>query len=164
MPVISKIDSEFLLLSLLYQVAPVLSRAKLLKINKKITDKGACIYSEGWYNRRMSSNHLYSVTISRSSARTLNAITASLPAKYFNAYCSADAVASCLEAPAPKARSLGSVEMFFACDSTLANALRKWMQRRFKSRSKFARQVVPVQFCACIDSNAGKWDAAGYKI
>ena len=144
-----------------------MSRAKLLKINKKITDKGACIYSEGWYNRRMSNmriNHLYSVTISRSSARTLNAITASLPAKYFHAYLTADAVASCLEAPAPKAKSLGSVEMYFACDSTLANALRKWMQRRFKSRSKFARQVVEVQFCPCIDSLAGKWDAAGYTL
>ena len=109
----------------------------------------------------MSSNHLYSVTISRSSARTLNTITQTLPLKYFNAYCSADTVASCLDAPAPKAKSLGSVEMFFNFNSTLANALRKWMQRRYGAKSKFARTVVPVQFCNCLAASAAK---TGYSI
>jgi hypothetical protein len=35
-------------------------------------------------------------------------------------------------------------------DANLANALRKWFKRRFKGRSKFARQIVPTQFCACV--------------
>jgi hypothetical protein len=52
-------------------------------------------------------------------------------------------------ATTPKAKSLGSVELYFSCNATLANALRKWMQRRFGAKSKFARTVVPVQFCSC---------------
>ena len=93
-------------------------------------------------------NHLYSATISRSSSRTLNTILKTLPAKYYLAYCSADVVAMNTNATTPKAKSLGSVELYFSCNATLANALRKWMQRRFGAKSKFSRTVVPVQFCS----------------
>lgn len=95
-------------------------------------------------------NHLYSATISRSSSRTLNTILKTLPAKYYLAYCSADCVAMSNNATTPKAKSLGSVELYFSCNATLANALRKWMQRRFGAKSKFSRTVVPVQFCSCV--------------
>ena len=96
-------------------------------------------------------NHLYSATISRSSSRTLNTILKTLPAKYYLAYCSADVVAMNNNATTPKAKSLGSVELYFSCNATLANALRKWMQRRFGAKSKFSRTVVPVQFCSCAE-------------
>lgn len=95
-----------------------------------------------------STNHLYSATISRSSSRTLNTLLKTIPAKYFLAYCNADVVAQRINATSPKAKSLGSVELYFSCNATLANALRKWMQRRFGAKSKFSRTVVPVQFCS----------------
>jgi hypothetical protein len=93
------------------------------------------------------SNHLYSVTLSSSSSRTLNSIRATLPQKYWDAFRSADVLASCYAAESPRATFMGSAEMYFSCDATLANALRKWFQRRYGARSKFARTIVPVGFC-----------------
>ena len=92
------------------------------------------------------SNYLYSVTLSRSSTDTLSRIKATLPKKYWNAFRSADVLASCYAARSPATTSAGSAEMYFSCDATLANALRKWMQRRFGARSKFARTIVPIGF------------------
>ena len=92
------------------------------------------------------SNYLYSVTVSRSSTDTLSRIKATLPKKYWNAFRSADVLASCYAARSPATTRAGSAEMYFSCDATTANALRKWMQRRFGARSKFARTIVPIGF------------------
>lgn len=96
------------------------------------------------------SNYLYSVTVSNASNKTMNRLLASMPPRYYNAQLDAEKIASCVGAPDPRAKSRGSVEIYFSTDSANANALRKWMKRRFKGRSKFSRQVVPTQFCSCV--------------
>ena len=58
-----------------------------------------------------------------------------------------DTIADCQGAACPTTNELGSGEIYFFMDATKANALRKWFGRRFKGRSKFARVIVPVQFC-----------------
>ena len=96
------------------------------------------------------SNYLYSVTVSNASNKTMNRLLASMPSRYYFAQIDASIIASCVGAPNPRAKSRGSVEIYFSTDSANANALRKWMKRRFKGRSKFSRQVVPTQFCSCV--------------
>ena len=96
------------------------------------------------------SNYLYSVTVSNASNKTMNRLLASMPSRYYFAQIDAEKIASCVGAPNPRAKSRGSVEIYFSTDSANANALRKWMKRRFKGRSKFSRQVVPTQFCSCV--------------
>lgn len=101
------------------------------------------------------SNHLYSATVSNLSASNLRRkVTSVIPQKYFDCYISADMIASCEGALTASKTNAGSGEIYFVMDATKANALRKWFQRRFKGRSKFARQIVPMQFCACLTSSS----------
>ena len=102
-------------------------------------------------NSTTNRTHLYSVTVSNMSKdRFVNLITLHLPTKYLAAFARADQIAQCQDAPICCETNAGSGEAYFVMDANLANALRKWFKRRFKGRSKFARQIVPTQFCACV--------------
>jgi hypothetical protein len=91
--------------------------------------------------------HLYSATVSNLSATRRENLLRSLPVKYYDCFEKADLIADCQGAACPTTNELGSGEIYFFMDATKANALRKWFGRRFKGRSKFARVIVPVQFC-----------------
>ena len=99
----------------------------------------------------MNTTHLYSVTVSNLSLVRLDNTLACMPSKYFDCLVAADKIAQCIDAPIPVANNAGSGEAYFVMDANRANALRKWFKRRFKGRSKFARQIVPTQFCACVN-------------
>lgn len=103
----------------------------------------------------MNSTHLYSATVSNLSATRRDTLIRSLPIKYYNGLLSADTLASCQDAATPIGNDLGSGEIYFVMDAIQANALRKWFQRRFRGRSKFARVIVPTQFCACVKGDEG---------
>jgi hypothetical protein len=101
----------------------------------------------------MNTTHLYSVTVSNLSKNRLTQVINTMPDKYFSAFAAADKIAACVDAPIPVQTNAGSGECYFVMDAIKANALRKWFKRRFKGRSKFARQVVPTQFCACVSES-----------
>lgn len=103
----------------------------------------------------MNSTHLYSATVSNLSVTRRDTLIRSLPTKYYNGLLCADTLASCQSAATPICNELGSGEIYFVMDAIRANALRKWFQRRFRGRSKFARVVVPTQFCACVKQEEG---------
>ena len=98
----------------------------------------------------MNTTHLYSVTVSNISKDRFRSQIVKLPRKYWDCFVSADMLALCQNAEVPSANDSGSGEAYFVMNANLANALRKWFKRRFKGRSKFARQIVPTQFCACV--------------
>ena len=101
----------------------------------------------------MNTTHLYSVTVSNITPARLDRLLAGMPSKYFDCFVAADKVAICQSAPVPVSNNAGSGEAYFVMDANKANALRKWFKRRFKGRSKFARQIVPTQFCACVNES-----------
>lgn len=101
----------------------------------------------------MNTTHLYSATVSNLSATRRDTLIRSLPIKYYNGILTADTLAQCQGADCPIKNDLGSGEIYFVMNAIQANALRKWFQRRFKGRSKFARVIVPTQFCACVTGN-----------
>jgi hypothetical protein len=106
-------------------------------------------------NSTTNRTHLYSVTVSNMSKdRFADIISFNLPTKYLKAFATADQIAQCQDAPICCETNAGSGEAYFVMDANLANALRKWFKRRFKGRSKFARQIVPTQFCACVSKGA----------
>jgi hypothetical protein len=98
----------------------------------------------------MNTTHLYSVTVSNINKDRFTSQIVTLPKKYWDCFYTADQIAQCQDAPVCCASNAGSGEAYFVMDANLANALRKWFKRRFKGRSKFARQIVPTQFCACV--------------
>jgi len=82
----------------------------------------------------------------------MRGIMRALPTKYYNLWVAADMLAAEQGATMPRWTCAGSSEIYFRCDRKNADALRKWMQRRFKGRSKFARQVVPTKFSVPVQS------------
>ena len=108
----------------------------------------------------MKTNFLYSVTVSNISKSRFASLVNTMPKKYWDGLVAADKIAQCADAPIPVESNAGSGECYFVMDATKANALRKWFKRRFKGRSKFSRQVVPTQFCACVEKVAAT-DADG---
>jgi hypothetical protein len=86
--------------------------------------------------------HIYTLTASNMSATRMAQMLATLPEKYKTA----DYGVSICDFNGQDSGS--SRVSFYMMDATLANALRKWFQRRLKGRGKFARLVtkrVPVQ-------------------
>ena len=96
----------------------------------------------------MKTTHLYSVTVSNISKDRFASQITNLPAKYWDCFATADKIAQKRDAPLCCDSDAGSGEAYFVMDAHLANALRKWFKRRFKGRSKFARQVVNTKFVA----------------
>ena len=102
----------------------------------------------------MNTTHLYSVTVSNINKDRFASQITNLPKKYWDCFATADQIAQCQDAPVVCESNAGSGEAYFVMNANLANALRKWFKRRFKGRSKFARQIVPTQFCACVKKEA----------
>ena len=96
--------------------------------------------------------HLYSATVSNCSHSKMRGILRALPTKYYNLWQAADMLAAEQGATMPRWSCAGSSEIYFRCDRKSADALRKWLKRRFKNRSKFARQVVPTKFAVPVQS------------
>ena len=92
--------------------------------------------------------HIYYLTLSSASPATIRSLLAEMPEKYKTT----DYGTTIADYNGQKD---GSARVcFYLLTSEKANALRKWFKRRFKGRSKFARQIVPTQFCACVSKGA----------
>jgi hypothetical protein len=83
-----------------------------------------------------SSAHFYRFTASNCGADKLKACADALPAKYSNAL-----FASGWCDGTDLLHHAGSASVTFKCDARLANALRKYLARRFKGRGKFTRMI-----------------------
>jgi hypothetical protein len=78
----------------------------------------------------------YRFTASNAGSKKFHALLSALPAKY--ASCAFDAASI----DGVEVRfDTGSGCVWFKCDSVRANALRKFLARRFKGRGKFARML-----------------------
>jgi hypothetical protein len=86
--------------------------------------------------------HFYRFTASNAGADKLKQVADALPAKYSNAlFASGWCDGTELLAHA------GSACVTFKCDAKMGNALRKYLQRRFRGRGKFTRMIAWSSGC-----------------